>query len=321
LFVSVENGYCFLVPSTMIQTPPDFMYPNDVTGFHAPALDPNAMESFSASISVSINAPAEGLNSLSYANKWVDASFNNSGQPPPVPAVEITETTFGDQPAAVARNIPGMLYQQVGFVVASGHRYTVSLFPQPGQVAELDTQANAAWDTVTQSIVFFMPSVARTVVTPESVCPTPDNTTQLHIDYMGGVCALIPAGWEQTDIPNSYEFGPSLGDFAGSPIRASINISFVGPAGGKTPMQAFEPYSVNAVAGSAQETTIHSYPAVVSRYDGPVKARQAIVLANDRLYTINNQPHNDPVMTGGAADVELVWQTVINSIAFFTPFR
>src|SRR5258706_5791555 len=102
LFVSVENGYCFLVPSTMIQSQPDFMYPNDVTGFHGQVLDPNAMESFSASISVSINAPAEGLDSLTYANKWVDASFNNGGQPGLVPAVEITEATIGGQPAAVA---------------------------------------------------------------------------------------------------------------------------------------------------------------------------------------------------------------------------
>jgi len=324
-YVSRENGFCFLVPASMKAAQPDYMHPGDVIAFVGPPNDPNSMEPLAAAISVSINAPAEGLDSAGYAQKWMEMGF---GSPPPADlGMTLTDATIGGLPAAVVTNVPGMARQQVGFVVANGYRYTVTVFPQPGDYDAIDDQVNAAWKTVTESIVFFPPSVARTAVSSDSVCPKPTANTVLHVGNLDGVCFLVPSTFGKiADFANGYQGPAVLGDIFGRPLNAELVLGDGGPVEGKTPRQLFEPRLVNQevsqidVAG-AQDTTLSGFPAIVWTEGEPLSSRQAIIVANGHMYTIVNQPYNDPDYVGGEADVELVWQTVTSSLAFFTPFR
>lgn len=322
-YVSKENGFCFLVPVAMKSGAGDFLHPGDSIGYFYPPPDPTALEYVAAGITVAINAPAEGLDSAGYAKKWMQVNFGaGTGL-----EIKYSDSTVGGLPAGVVSNIPGQVRQQTAFVVANGYRYSITVTPQPGDTEPIDEQVNNAWNTVTGSIVFFAPSAPRTVVTPDSVCPAPSADTRLHVGELDGVCFLVPASVDRfTDYANGYQSPAILGDLFGQPLHAQLVLAFAGPAEGKTPRQLWEPMLVNQesskmdVAG-AQDTTLSGFPAIVWTEAAPLGSRTAIVVANDRSYTINNQPYNDPNFAAGQADVELMWQTVTLSLAFFTPFR
>jgi hypothetical protein len=220
-----------------------------------------------------------------------------------------------------------MAIQQVGFVVVNGFKYTITLMPAPGQFEQLRPQAEKAWNTITGSIVFFEPSVVPKVIRPDDVCPKATNLSKLYVDLAGGLCALYPATFNiNAEFGSSIEGGPVLGDFASRPIRASLNVSHAGGAGGMTPRQLFEPRLVNKVVSKiddagAKDATVGGFPAIVWTEGAPVGSRQAIIVAHDQMFTIVNQPYNDPNYPNGAADVDLVWNTVTQSLAFFDIWR
>jgi len=322
-FASQENGFCFLVPATMKGGPGEFAHPGDSAGFYGPPSDPNSMEPITASITVTINAPAEDLDSAAYAKKWIEVNYGAAVGLD----MKVANATVGGLPATVVSNIPGIARQQTAFVVANGYRYTITASPQPGDFAVVDDQVNAAWKTVTDSIVFFTPSAPRTVVTPDSACPKPTSDTAVHVGELDGVCFLVPTTFSRmADFANGYQGPDVLGDIFGRPLHAELVIAYAGSSEGKTPRQLWEPHLVNQevskidVAG-AQDTTLNGFPAIVWTEGKPLASRQAIIVANDHMFTIVNQPYNDPDYKGGEADVELVWQTVTQSLAFFTPFR
>ncbi len=318
-YVNQDNGVCFLYPNFLKPPAPDSERPRDVAAFVGPPLDPNAPQSPAVYISVSINGPDEGMTSQDYARKWMQAGAN--------PNNTLDSTTVAGAQVEMVKNMEGLFRQQVAFVIANGYRYTITLGPRPGDFEGLDAQVNQAWKTVTESIVFFPPGVPRTEITPDQACPKPGPDTALHVALREGACFLVPLSFRQEkEVANGFQGGPQLGELFGRPLYAELVFGDAGPAEGKTPRQLWEPRLVNKdvskidVAG-AQDVTMNGFPALVWTEGAPLASRQAIVVANDHQYTLVNQPYHDPNVPGGTSDVDLVWNTVSTSLAFFTPFQ
>ena len=320
LYVSQEDGFCFLYPSTM-KGGSTLQQGGQVAGFSGPSLDPKSPEPVSAHFEVAYNGPADVSTSADYAAKWHDAYGAGSSSP--------VQTTVAGQPAMMIPDVPGMMVQQVAFVVANGQKYTITSI-SPTMFAELKPQVDKAWSTVTGSIVFFTPTNIPKVVRPDDVCPKPTGITKLLVDLAEGVCMLYPTTFEINAQYAAgrgwFDGGPVLGQSPGGPVRANLTISSPGPADGQTPRQLFQQRLVNKVVSKiddagAKDVTINGFPAIVWTEGAPIGSRQAIIVANDTVYTIVNQPYNDPNYPTALSDVELVWKAVTESVAFFSIWR
>jgi hypothetical protein len=315
LHVSPENGWCFLYPSSL-RLEPDPFRPDEAVNLIGEPLDATAMESVAVNLSVANNGPADGLDSAQYANQWLD--LNLPGRDP----LEMFDV-IGGQPATIFSNLPGFFAQQGAFIVANDTKYQIVLQPRPGDVPELDKQVAQAWDTVTQSIVFLPPQNDRVVVRPGDVCPEETAGATLYIHPVDGYCLLLPDGFAvDPDFPARIVGGPEYGPVEGfDSVRASLGIG-VYALGEQTPEQALQPISEQIDANSVQTTTIAGYPAVVYDFTGgPWRQRNAQIVVGDLVYTFVGQPWDAVEFPEALADVELLWNAAVDSIAFFDKWR
>jgi hypothetical protein len=228
--------------------------------------------------------------------------------------------TIGGQPAVVLNNLnlPGMYAQRGAFVVANGIRYQLVLQPQPQDVPQLAEEATLAWDTVTQSIAFFPPQNTRPVVRPEDVCPTETAGSKLLMNLVGGYCLLHPADFApDPEFPAAIVGGPELGPVDGFvSVRASLAVGSY-DLGSQSPEQMLHPISDQIDPASMMTTTIAGYPAVIYDFIGPWRQRTALILVGDVVYTFVGQPWDAEKLPQALPDVERLWETVSESIAFF----
>lgn len=97
---------------------------------------------------------------------------------------------------------------------------------------------------------------------------------------------------------------------------------FLYPLAGQTPEQALEPISPQIDANSVQTTTIAGYPAVVYDFTGgPWRQRNAQIVVGDWVYTFVGQPWDAVEFPEALADVETLWNSAVDSIAFFDKWR
>jgi hypothetical protein len=315
LHVSPENGWCFLYPSSL-RLEPDPFRPAEAVNLIGEPLDATAQESVAVNLWVANNGPADGLDSAQYANQWLE--LNLPGMDP----LEMFDV-IGGQPATIFNNLPGFFAQRGAFIVANDNKYQITMQPRPGDVAELDEQATRAWDTVTQSIVFFPPQSERVVVRPDDVCPKETAGATLHVNPLDGYCLLLPQGFAvDPDFPARFVGGPELGPVEGfDSVRASLGIGLY-PLAGQTPEQALQPMSQQIDASSVQTTTIAGYPAVIYDFTGgPWRQRNAQIVVGDWVYTFVGQPWDAVEFPKALADVETLWNAAVESIAFFDQSR
>jgi hypothetical protein len=312
------HGYCLLYPAGFtVET--DYERPDDVLALFGPRYHPGGQEFAQVLVRVAFNGPADGLTAEQYAQVWQQLNS-------PDFALPSAPTSLGGQPATLVREIPGMFSEQRAFVVANGWKYHVSLLPEPSMVSELAEAANNAWDTITDSIVFYEPTVEHTFVRPQDVCPTATADTNLHVDLKEGICLLYPASFELDDrFSSGFVGGPVLRDTNDfGPIRASLVMASAGPAQGQTPRELLQPQLEYIDAASVQTTTIGGAPAVTFITPPPQAAfgaRQALIVTNGLKYTIVNQPYDAQQFPEGMAFVDRIWNTAVDSIAFFDAWR
>lgn len=324
LFVSAENGFCFLYPAAL-KLQPDSLRPSEAVQLFGPLAEPGAMETVALNVTVANNGPADGLDSAGYAAAWLQRNVPASALAQ-TPALEMTQTsaTIGGQPAAIVDNLPGMMTNMRGaFVVVAGVKYQISMLPLPQDVPQLADAATQAWDTVTSSMVFFPPQNDRTYVRGADVCPAATADMKLLIDDAGGYCLLYPADFAiDPDFPTTIAGGPELGpygDFAH--VRAALSVGTY-PLGQMTPEQALQPPVENSDPNSAVEATLGGHPAVA--YDfvaGPWRQRNTIVVVDGRVYTFVAQPWDPELFPQALPDVERLWDSASSSIVFFDPWR
>jgi hypothetical protein len=321
LYVSVEHGYCMLYPSGLTLRA-DTVRPGQVVHLIGSPADPNAIETVVVDLSIAQNGPADGLDSAQYATTWLDLygqGMQAVGMTPPQEPI-----TLGGQPAVLIDSLPSMYIPQRGvFVVANGVKYQVTLMPRPEDVPELAEEATSAWNMVTQSIVFFPPQADLTVVRPADVCPAETAEGKPLVDLAGGYCLLYPADFAPNPMfPGSIAGGPELGPVEGfDSLRASLTVGSY-DLGEQSPEQVLQPASEQIDPTSVMSTTIGGYPAVVFDFTGgPWRQRNATIVAGDSVYTFVAQPWDSELFPQALPDVERVWQTVTESIAFFDKWR
>ncbi len=324
LYVSPENGFCFLYPADL-KLQPDPLRPAEAVLLLGPLADPGAMETVALNVTVANNGPADGLDSAGYAAAWLQHNMLAPGLAQ-ASAFELTQApaTIGGQPAVVVDNLPGMMTGQRGaFVVVGGIKYQVTMLPLPQDVPQLAEAATEAWDTITGSIAFFPPQNDRTVVRSTDVCPAATADTKLLIDEVGGYCLLYPADFAlDPDVPTTIAGGPELGPYSDFVhVRAALSVGSY-PLGQMTPEQALKPPVENSDPNSAVAVTLGGHPAVA--YDfvaGPWRQRNTIVVVDGRVYTFVAQPWDSELFPQALPDVERLWNTASSSIAFFDPWR
>lgn len=322
LYVSVENGFCFLYPAHLTLGLDQFR-PDEVVHLVGAPADPHAMETVAVNLTVAYNGPADGLDSAQYADTWIE--LNAQGIGGDAPGIEPLQesTTIGGQPGVLIDDLPAMFSQRGLFIVVNGVKYLITLQPRPEAVAELTQEATEAWETVTGSLTFFPPQNTRTVVRPADVCPTATTDSTLWVNLVGGYCLLHPATFAPDPaFPVSIVGGPDLGAVEGfERVRASFTVGYY-QLGEQNPEQLLQPMSDQIDPNSIMTTTINGYPAVV--YDfigGPWRQRNAQIVVDDMVYTFVAQPWDANLFPQALPDVEQVWRMASESIAFFDPWR
>lgn len=315
LYRNDDNGVCFLYPASFaVETQVE--RPDEVVWLRGPQLV-QGQEAAVVTLRVAFNGPAEGLTAQEYAEMWRSLYV-------PEMALPVQTMTVGGQTAALITDVPGMFPEQSAFVVANGMKYQLILQPQPGLVPELTEATEQVWRTVTDSIVFFAPAVVREWVRPDDVCPAATAETEAHRNLREGFCLLYPADFElDPRFASGFVGGPVIvDDPTFGEIRASFVMASAGPAQGQTPRQLLEPRLEFVDQASIQDTTIGGAPAVVFVDPRePFASRQAMIVANEMLYTIVNQPYDPQRYPDAVQYVDQVWDTVVGSVAFFEPWR
>jgi hypothetical protein len=315
LYVSEENGFCALYPSGLTLRE-DEIRPGEVIHLIGSPADPNAMETVVVDLSIAQNGPADGLDSAQYAATWSELYA-------PGMALPQEPATIGGQPAVLMTIQPGMFVQRAAFVVANGLKYQVMLQPRPEDVPVLAEEAAGAWDTVSQSIVFFPPKTMPAVVRPADVCPAETPGSTLLIDLAGGYCLLYPADFAPNPpLPGAIAGGPELGPVEGfDSLRASLTVGSY-DLGAQSPEQVLRPASEQIDPASVTSATIGGYPATIFDFTGgPWRQRNATIVAGNTVYTFVAQPWDSELFPQALPDVERVWQMANESIAFFDRWR
>lgn len=316
LYISRENGYCFLYPlGVEVSLNPD--YPQDLWLF-GQTLQNGSQEAPRASLVVYATGQAAGLDSAGYADKYL----NSLGDP-----VESSreELTVDNIPAIVQHNLPSFFGEQSAFIVAGDYKYRISLMPEPEAVPGLADNLEALWSTVLSSIHFFAPEHDFALVTSNQVCPVETADTKVLIDEASGYCFAYPVDF--SPVPGflgRVEGGPvldTLADFG--EVRTSITLGTFGKAAGKTPREVIQPHLDLIDNATIMDMTLGGYPAVVYRNpQGPWAARVAYIVGiEDTVYTIVAQPLEPERWPPGVEGFDRLWNTVVNSLQFFTPFR
>lgn len=316
-YISVENGYCFLYPATLTVHPGEIR-PQEEVRLAGSIIQLNPMHGIAVNLTVAYNGPADGLDGPQYAERWLDLySFDLNIDFPH------TDTVIGGHPARVVDDLPAMVPQRGAFVVANSIKYRVTLWPQPQDFSELAAETTLAWETVTQSIVFFPPQNSRTVVRPADVCPTETADYKTLVDLREGYCLRYPADFERNpDFFGGIVGGPELGPYDGfDSVRASLTVGSY-PLVSMSPEEVLQPPTEQADAASAVQTTIGGHPALIFDFTGgPWRQRNARLVVGDTAYTFVAQPWDAEKFPQALPDVERLWTVASESIAFFDPWR
>ncbi|MFU8773242.1 MAG: hypothetical protein ACNA8H_12585 [Anaerolineales bacterium] len=320
LYLNPGAGFCFLYPESFsAQIDPN--QPGEIVQLLGPQqeLGPKTQESLRTFLNVSLNGPSDGMDSQQYASMWLSLY---------APEIELQgeSATIGGQPAEILSGLPGFTPQRGAFIVTPDGRYSIFLSPQPEDVPELAEQASLVWETVTESLVFFKPPVdlAAKYKRAEDACPQASTEMELLTDYALGYCLLFPADFDiDPTIPGRLVGGPVLDNREGfGQIRTSLAVGTLGYFPGQSPLVTLHSRMDSVDPDTLVETRIAGLPAVIFR--GPREPwthRQAFISVDGMIYTIVAQPEEPERYAQGMPYLERAWNLMLDSLAFFTPWR
>jgi hypothetical protein len=320
-YTNAEAGFCFLYPDELNASPMGSSA-GDTISLYGPPYPPDSMEPAAVGLTVAYAGPAVYVStSAEYASRWADIFLAEFAEKPQQEAILVN-----GQQAVVMRDLMGQLGGRIVFVVAGGYRYKISVSPGVGVVSELDILTQKTWDTVTQSIVFFAPTLVKEVVRSEDVCQQATTDTQAMVNLADGFCFLAPADASIDPMfPTSgFEIGPTDTHPDFSEVRVGLVVGTFGPASGKTsPRDAVPgPLSSGVDQQAIEDITIDGKPAITYLdVDPPWTHRLAVVIANDIVYTVNMNPYDQQQYPAMIPDADRLWNMAIGSLVFFTPFE
>jgi len=318
LYVDVDKGFCFLYPANYTLSN-DFTRPEQAVALDSGPLD-DSIEPLAVFMRVESNGPAQVADSAAYANRWQDVYW------PDFPDITYQDGfQVGGVDAASLRGIPGRGASARAFIVKDGYKYGIEIVPGQWEAgSEMQALIDALWNTVTGSIVFAQPAMTFDITTPQGVCPNPVDGTGLLVSEKEGYCYLYPSDFDKDPTFAGGVTGrEDLGDVEGfTDIRVSFTLAFAGTAQGQTPQQIYD-VARNPTIDDDQVTqaTIGGAEAVVYRDPrGPWVSRGALIVSEDNFYTIVLQPVDEAQFPEAIPDAERLWDTAVNSLAFFDPY-
>ncbi len=318
LYVNADQGYCLLYPSDFSMGA-DNTRPGDVLIFSSPIVPPAAgsMEIASVYLRFEFNGPAGQLTSRAYAEKWIQLNQAVEGY-------SLQDSTTGGQASVVLNGVPGMLRGMGLFVVANGARYLMIMFPVPGDVPNLDAEVVRGWNTIAGSLAFFPPQAQLDTVLPEDVCPPETADARLYLNETEGYCYLYPSDFsENPNFPGMFVGGPVLVNHADfGEVRTSINVGTYGYFPGQTPRQVIASWMDRIDQASITDLTIGGFQAVAfTDIRSPWSDHTAFINVNGDYYTILAQPYEPNQWPDGIPYLNRAWDTMLNSLRFFDPWR
>jgi hypothetical protein len=163
----------------------------------------------------------------------------------------------------------------------------------------------------------------RTLSQDTRDCYVPSPGYEQFVSLEHGYCLVYPGNFEvlhQDDDPRRVAFAGPEHTSGSQPIRATLTID-IRPAGSATFEEAY-----NALLDSYPDAdtlntsvTIHEQPAeILENIPGEISMRQAITLANQRIFTLTLTPAEEDFPTA-QPDSDQVWSSVLATLRFFTP--
>ncbi len=313
LYVSRDNGYCFLYPAALTAQP-DFRRPDQAVDLSGPSIT-YRQDRVVLHLTVYANGPAAGLDSQAYAHQWLSAYRMD-------PALPIQALTLHGVPAALIDNLPGgMFSQREAFVSANGFKYQLALSPRPEDEPALADAAGQVWNLMLNSLVLFPPARPLPLAQPDQLCPKAGPDTKLWVDEAQGFCLLYPADFAlSADIPGEIIGSAVLSD---THDWGKVYTSLTLGAYDQPPSQIQKPAppETNVDPSTVVTTTIGGANAVTYDFIGaPWRQHTADILFRVSRYTMVG-PWDGQVFPRGAADARRLWDTVTKSIVFFEKWR
>lgn len=254
-------------------------------------------------------------------------------QEAPVSSISITvvESTPAQAMVTVRGTLPNPCYSIAPPVqTVQGRTISISLKLQPPSGRRMCAQVIRPFEeTVAIDLVGLTPGTYTVVVNgvsaaltlgqganiPEAPvsgvgdCPAGDRMYAAFRDWEGGFCLLYPAGYDARQTAN----GVIISLAGAAETRAGLTIASE-PAGGRTLDDARAGLLAVHPDAAITEGEIGGQVALAAE---TANTRRAVVIVFDRLLTLTAQP----VVAGspGAAEVETLWEAVIESLTFFPP--
>lgn len=327
-YINEAGGFCFLYPASLEVVPEgggSFGPQSD--GLHidlvGPPLDPNAMETAAVSIGVNVIAAPGAATTVTAADYAQEVIARD-----PTAPVQREDTTIAGQPAVMINQMPGLGVYRVAYLVVDSTLYELRVLPDPSVETVLRADAQAAWDLVTGSLVFFSPSWTGDFTSPEEVCPQPTEGFQLYVNRPDGYCLLYPTSFQpDSEWPAGFFVGgpeiTAYPEFPGA-SRVRLAIGAPGPAGDEALDQIVDRHLINSVEGqyTREAATVGGFPTVVIKdMSPPVPEWTAYVNANGHFYTILVSPTDFTALPEVQQPVEEIWNSALSTMQFFTPWR
>jgi hypothetical protein len=324
LYVNLDDGYCLLYPEGFTIKPGSGIPALPLLSITGPQVitpGPKQQEGFFNSVlNINRNGPPEGLESQGYASMWLERF---------APAMNLPQEqiSIGGIPSVRVRNLPSYATETAAFVVSPYARYTVNLYPEP-ELSDpaLAAQGNLLWETVINSMYFFEPQKDIGYIPSSQVCPQPAEGEAGYVNQIDGYCMVYPTDFrEDPSFAGRIIGGPILGSTPDFPdVQTNLVVGTFGVSDGMTPRDflARLPESYYD-PGSVVDMTIGGAPAVVyNNLAGPWRSRNAyIVLPSGDVYTIVSQPDDPVLFPEGIPYLNQLFNPVVMSLQFFTPWR
>lgn len=206
---------------------------------------------------------------------------------------------------------------------------TVSPTLSPSATATEPARTATATQTAVPTMRPTAAEMEQATLTVPSQCLPEQGERFPYVNHTAGYCLQYPSSFDIADVfpegaPNVENilgiYGPAH-DASLEPLRAGMNVVVVGPADGRTLQQVVD----EAVASAGPDAEITTLPAeldgepamILEGMPGRTENRQLLTIHEERVFQLTVYPTGDD-FPEVADEVELVWQTALDSFAFLS---
>jgi hypothetical protein len=307
--INLQDGYCLQYPVLEGVTVSDLFAPIGVAAFWGAPLS-EGMEPVRAGLTVHKTGPADGR---ALEEIVAEVIANNPGA-----EVVDVNATFAGEPAQIVEGIEGMMDSRRHYLIHNNFVYEITLVPltpiQGYEEAET-AQRDMLWQTVSSTFTW----LPEDVVEQHSFCPAGLQQFSPYVNPRDGYCLLYPAYFRQQDItvPDVTIFiGPAVDPTIPEPVQVFLQVN-TEPANGRSLEQVVGEVLSVVTGQEIQQSEVmlgEETAVLITGLPGRTAGRDLYAVHNETVYHLRLDPLGFEQV---ATDLELVWQTVLDSFTFF----